>query len=356
MRRPNRFTMLGAALVVFASVSGAQRAAEIEIGDILGAEYADSTGRFLLYAAEPSAGQGSRLSADDVLRMALAVVRYGNFAFSLESGRENAEIRYLHPDKGGEVTRILSGSPIEATFALTDSVLKALVHGDRSAAGIAAGASGLALCSEQLCGAAGDMVPDLTTVYVTYFELDVDYVFEHALRIWFRQPKLRVKADTRRKEFPAPACLQRFADSLSKNGPLLMAHPKLGGEFRRLRMLLLLAHAIGRAKGMYVPIEPAWLETQTAAASRAPFRLPLKAYRIACRDPNRPDLVRSFSIHGGIAVPGVGSGASEASPDSTRRPLSGPPRLGARLVTVNSGRMLEIDLSGCLGLERELIP
>lgn len=60
---------------------------EIAFGDLVGAEYDFQQNEFVLYATEPPPGRATKLSVDDIVKMAQAGWTVSNFGFSLEHER-----------------------------------------------------------------------------------------------------------------------------------------------------------------------------------------------------------------------------------------------------------------------------
>ncbi len=364
----NVFALALAADAVHGRASSGRPRPKIEVGEVAGAEYDPMTNRFLLYAKMPAASNASVLYAEDVARLAAAIYRFGGYDFSLEHGPKYMEIRYFPPQAGEHLGRLFRGSKIEATFNYTDGILKDLGHGEKVGDGLRTGASELVLCRTQLCQSPGLVAPDFTTVYVVYFELEVQPSTE-GLCIWLREPRLRVRAATRRDDMPLPECVARFAENLSSNAAQLLVDKKIGAEFRRLKTLLLVAQALGWARRAFVPVDVERLEEYAPVRNSPARAIPVREYPILCRDPSGSDKVRNMSVQGGIALHPAGEASSlfgaekEAEQgNSTMASAGAGVESNGRVKPVVTGflvervirgghEMLRIDVSGCLGLE-----
>jgi hypothetical protein len=340
-------------------------ARSLDIGDILGAGYDDISNELVVYASEARRGNTSQLHADDVVKMGLAALTVGNFAFSLERANKHMAIWYLPVAARGRLTAIFDRSTVEETFYRTDRLLKDLANGAMPDDSLRLGASALFLCSKQLCGASQVTADDFSATYVTFFELATGYVSD-GLRVWFDEPALIVKAASRNEGEEAPDCIKEFAASLTKNMDQLMNHRTLGKEFRRLRNLLLLSKVFGWASSLYIPIRSKQLEqqqTRRVQASR-PFRH--RDHHIVCPDLEDPTRVRDMVLRGGVNVTPASETPERISPimhlsvglapDHTehgkraRAEQLVRPMLGARTVTINGRQMLAVSTNQIVGL------
>jgi hypothetical protein len=357
----------GAGSVQGQELPAARAVSSLDICDILGAEFDDRSNQLLLYASE-ACPDSTPLYADDVVKMGLAVLTVGNFAFSLERAAKHMEIWYLPVTARDALTKLFQRSTVEATFYKTDRVLKDLANG-RNPDGSLPVASALLLCSRQLCGASQVTANDFASTYVTYFDLDVNYISD-GLRVWFDKPTLVVKAASRRAGEDAPDCIKAFAEGLTRNMDRLMGHPRLGADFRRLRNLLLLGKVFGWASSLYVPISLAHMQLhQTGAVEESrPFKH--ADYHIVCPDAGTPDRVRDIVLRGGVHVAPAVDTVLSASRSLVARPLSsrsapalapsfsppsasraGRPALGVRTSVINGRRMLALSIDQIVGLE-----
>jgi hypothetical protein len=341
-----------------------------EIGEILGAEYNDTSNELLLYASEARQDNRTILNADDVVKIGLAVLTVGNFAFSLERTVHQMEIWYLPLSARERLTTLFHRSTVEETFYRTDRVLKDLANGRRPDDSQRLGASALLLCSKQLCDASQVTVNDFTSTYVAFFELDVSYVFD-GLRLWFDKPRLVVKAASRTEGEGPPDCIKEFAIGLTKNIDQLMSHPTLGKEFRRLRNLLLLSKVFGWASSLYVPISVPVLQSQQTATVKESRPFKFTDNHIVCRDLQDPRRVRDIVLRGGINsrpapktlapsdVNLIANHSEQSTTGRTRHAESARvvqlhrPELAIRPAIVNSRRMLEVSIDQIVGLKRE---
>ena len=273
----------------------------LEIGDILGAEYDDTSNELLLYVSEADQSTATLLHADDVVKIGLAAMTIGNFAFSLERTNKHMEIWYLPLSARDVLTALFHRSTVEATFYRTDRVLKDLANGENRDDSLRLGASALFLCSKQLCGASQVTANDFASTYVTFFELDVGYVSD-GLRVWFDRPMLVVRAASRRAGEDAPDCIKAFAAGLTRNMDQLLSHRTLGKDFRRLRNLLLLSKVFGWASSLYVPVRVPHMQSQRTASVKESRPFDYTDYHIVCPDLQDPLRVRDMVLRGGVNV------------------------------------------------------
>jgi hypothetical protein len=357
--------------------------AQVEIGEIVGAEYDHIQKEFVIYATEAVPGKNAVLYVDDVARLGLAVLRYGNFAFSLERVGNQMQIYYLHPQKeaGNELKTILRWTTVEDTLFTTDKILKALAQGDKVDDNLRFGVSLRSLCARELCELGQPMQADFSSTYVTFYQLDVYYRAGGQLMVWYETPKIIVKADNR-QEGPAPQCAQSFADGLTSNTEKLskLSNAKLAGEFRRLKALLLLVKTFGFARTVRVPVDQKLLAAYrlSRVIKNEPFRV--KEYPIACREPGDREKVRAFTIHGGILLsansgqpflpsysvlneyemwtgltdPVANQTMNLTQKENNKLVTTGGRGFSVKQVIKDDRKLLRIDLSNILGLRKEI--
>ncbi len=333
-------------------------AGQIRIGEIRGAEYFPETNRFVLYATEPAPGNSTQLYIDDVARLALAVLRWGDFAFSLEQEGDLLKIHYLPPEAGEVIRPILHWTTVEETLLFTDTMLKNLAQGSRVSKDLRTGPSEFFLCAQELEAWVESGRPLKSfpiQPYVTYFDLQTQYGFDgfQGVGFWFVNPRIVVKAASRAEGADPPRCVYHFTGNLTAEMEKLLTDRKVAAQFRRLRALLLLCKTFGWARSIFVPIDPVHL---------ASFR---------CRErPNRPVPIRqrpiilghrgkveAIALRGGVVF-SAGAGFALSAPPAKASP-TGPVLVRGFLVEPAvgpEGRLLAIDLSGILGLRRSVSP
>jgi len=371
MKRLSALLSAVAVLAVNASAQTprpARPASAIHIGDLVGTEYSPRTNEFVLYATEPSRTTDTLLYVDDVIKIAQAVLSAGDFAFSLEQEKREMQIRYLPPEAEATVRPIFRWSTVEETLLKTDRVLKDLAHGRKVADGLALGLSEFLICAQDVEAwvASGKSVESYPMdPYVTYFELAARYNFEgfEGVGVWFEEPQILVKAASRKEGADPPECVRRFSEDLTANMYQLLAHYKLGQEFRRLRMLLLLCKTFGWARSIFVPIDQQWLKSlPTREVRNEPVRVRELPLTIIGRNKKVAALIVRggilFSVMPGSVFPAEPAGAlTQARVRSNIRmeQSAGPaPGFDVAPTTLGGRRLLKIDITALLGLKRRV--
>jgi len=185
-------------------------------------------------------------------------------AFADEIVRDLAsryEIRYLPLSIEKQLVTTLSSSRVEKTLLTTDRALKEFAYGVDVPRDLNTGASQVFLCSQDLSRwiASGKTIDSYSHgEFALFYELTAAFDFdgfEH-LGIWVKEPKIVVRAASRKADVPAPACVQRFAEILTGAMDKVLAHSgSLGIEFRRLRAILVLNRILGWSNSIFVPID-----------------------------------------------------------------------------------------------------
>jgi hypothetical protein len=359
-------------VIGFSLLQGASpRSAEIRINELVGTEWISGTREFFLYATEPEKDRSTTLYVDDVARIALAVLTAGDFAFSLEQGAGQMEIRYLPADVEAKLTPMLRRTTVEDTLLKTDRFLKDIAQGHKVGDGLRLGSSELFLCGravEEWLRSGKTLESYPMVPYVTFYELRARYRFDgfRGVGVWFDAPQILVRAASRQGDAEIPACADRFAASLSGRMEQLLTHPKTGGDFRRLKALLVLTKVFGWAGRMLVPVDRIHLAALKVREIRNK-PVPLRKLPLVIAAPGQSP--QALTVRGGVLMswnpaflfPGIPARPSQPAltPASQGRRIeaneqrrASVPSFASSLVSVGDRRLLKIDITGILGLKR----
>lgn len=288
----------------------------LQIGDLVGAEYVVRSRRLFLHASEPRAGE-TLLFPDDVVTMA-RLAPYGDFSFSLDPDPnwKQLEIHYfsnLRPELADlrrqveeGLRRVLRGGLVERDVWLADKYLKDLAYARNLPKELVLGPSAVRLCAREIqdwtrSGRSLESYPQIE--YVLYYTLETgdryDGFAEGSIGVRFTNPRVVVRASSRKEGYPPPPCIRDFASNLTKNLDQVFSS-SLGATFFRLRLILLLHKVFsGWVEPILIPLNHAALAAyRITPAQTEP--VPISAFPIIVRDPEAEDRVWRVPISGGI--------------------------------------------------------
>jgi hypothetical protein len=266
---------------------------------------------------------------------------------------------------------MLRRTTVEDTLLKTDRFLKDIAQGHKVGDGLRLGSSELFLCGravEEWLRSGKTLESYPMVPYVTFYELRARYRFDgfRGVGVWFDAPQILVRAASRQGDAEIPACADRFAASLSGRMEQLLTHPKTGGDFRRLKALLVLTKVFGWAGRMLVPVDRIHLAALKVREIRNK-PVPLRKLPLVIAAPGQSP--QALTVRGGVLMswnpaflfPGIPARPSQPAltPASQGRRIeaneqrrASVPSFASSLVSVGDRRLLKIDITGILGLKR----
>jgi hypothetical protein len=264
-------------------------------------------------------------------------------AFPQELGADigdHYQMRYMPFSLEPRLRRILHQTSVERTFLITDRAMKELARCDPDLRDLDIGACKLWLTGEELVEAESTGARKSGRgSEVTFFNLVLTPQFATPQRVGWEGAALVVEAASRTSGVGPSRAAQAFAANLTRRMDSLLAHPRLGPEFRRLHALMVLGRVFGWAKDNGFPAGLRWFESYQAEVHRLE-RVPIARDLLVAGGSGRP---RGLVLLGGIRL---NAGLYAGGPALT------PARLALEAVTLDGRRLLRFDISHALGSTR----